>query len=719
MSGRRREGLAPTMFPFLAVLICTLGTLILMLALIANDGNKAEAASADLAQSEQDAKQLAELAEVDAEIDRRVREAAWKRDQIVRMRDEQTAELEERRIRQAHLEEHVNRLRDELRRLEAEIEAAHNDDENETSLAEIEKLKAKIEEEKAKIKELKDQQDTKTPRVVIVPHKGPNGTDRRPVYIECRADGVYLHPEGVVIDTKYLENGIPGPNPLDAALRTIRNHAMKNYGDTVAPYPLVVVRPDGIDTYGAVRYAMREWDDQFGYELVPEDVKLAFPDSDPALKTKVEQSIAQAVREQQAIAMQMAGSIGIGGSGRGSRGGGLGPAGARLSGQGISSQVPAGTPGTGTPGDASMLGATGSDANGNVTNSAAIGSGRPIQRRASDLPVLSARNMEARAADALENGYRGSSSYQSSLAERRAAENAAKTMEAGDTMPGDLTGEMAAVQNQSQAATGQSGTVRIATADPAALNAPNATATAPSYSSINKPNGTSSSLAPPADAKDAAGLGDALDDGKSKADAYAPASSVSSKSNAPSASSDPNAPVGGTQAMGSSDSSNPAGAAPPPMENTNDPSVAGTPPQSPPPGKINVDVNGQSAQRSLVKRKGSKWALPPEVANSTGTLMVRMIRVECHEDRLVLLPEGGRGAVTIYGFSDGNIDRASLELATDVRDRVQRWGAAMPGARWKPLMEVNVVPGGEVRYQQLRRLMDGSGVDIQAKGATQ
>jgi hypothetical protein len=713
MSGRRREGLAPTMFPFLAVLICTLGTLILMLALIANDGNKAKAASDAIAQSEFNAEQMAELAEVDAEIDRRVREASWKREQVVRMRDEQTADLEERRVKQAHLEDHVARLREELRRLEAEIEAAHaGSTESIQSKEAIDKLKSKIEEEKVKIKTLKDEQETKTPRVVIVPHKGPNGTDRRPVYIECRADGVYLHPEGVAIDPKYLDSGIPGPNPLDAALRTIRNHAMKNYGDSVAPYPLIVVRPDGIDTYGAARYAMREWDDQFGYELVPDDVKLAFPDSDPALKTKVEQAIAQAVREQQAIAMQMAGSMGLVGNGRGARGGGPGNSG----------------PGTG--GVASTAGTPGS-ASTSVDGSAATTlDGKPIQRRASDLPVLSARNMEARTADALDNGYRRPGArgpYQASLAEKKAASDAARAIAAGDNMPGDLSAPLGPVQEGS---TSQTGAVRIASNDPASLGQPNAR----TYSGISGDKGIQANAAganataamaqgaganpsgQAVDANNVARLGDTVDDGKSKADAYAPGSSVTSKSNAPSASADPNAPIGGTQAAGSSDSTNPAGIAPPPMENSSSSSMAGSPSQPPPAGKVNVDVNGQKPPRSLVKRKGSKWALPPEVANSAGTSMIRMIRVECYDDRLVLLPEGGKGATTVYGFSDGNVDRASLELATDVRDRVHRWGAAMPGGRWQPLMEVNVAPGGEMRYQQLRRLMDGSGVDVQAKG---
>ncbi len=38
MSGRRRKTLSPTLFPFLAVLVCTLGTLILLLALVLTIG---------------------------------------------------------------------------------------------------------------------------------------------------------------------------------------------------------------------------------------------------------------------------------------------------------------------------------------------------------------------------------------------------------------------------------------------------------------------------------------------------------------------------------------------------------------------------------------------------------------------------------------------------------------------------------------------------------
>ena len=76
--------------------------------------------------------------------------------------------------------------------------------------------------------------------------------------------------------------------PTDAALRTIRIHALQVYGDEIAPYPLLVVRPDGIETYAAARKAMQTWDDQFGYELIESEKEIAFPTKDPQLLERVE-----------------------------------------------------------------------------------------------------------------------------------------------------------------------------------------------------------------------------------------------------------------------------------------------------------------------------------------------------------------------------------------------------------------------------------------------
>jgi len=678
MTGRRREGLAPNLFPFLAVLICTLGTLILLLALVAQNAGDAVAASTEPKPSAEQIEKQRQLVEADSELDRRIGEAKWHREQVVKIRDEQTAEIDERRTRQSHLEDHVNRLRDELKRLEAEIEAAQDDSVKPAASKDaIAALKASVDEEKSKIEKLKTEQQSHTPRIVIVPHKGPNGTDRRPIYIECRADGVYIQPGNVAIDPKYLENNIPGLNPLDAALKAIRLYAMKNYGDLDAPYPLIVVRPDGIETYAAARYAMKDWDDQYGYELVPGEVKLAYPEPDAVLNDQVDNAIAKAVREQQAYVMGTGGGGGQGGarSGRG-RGG----------------------PGSGVSGD----GLTGLASNDDVPNSpnsldgtSGLAGRSPVQRRVEDLPVLSARNMDAEMAARLESSNFGSGKGQSipsRFAARQAEANASAEASASEAK----AGAVAVNRGSTDSVDGVSGDGQrgFETVGSGKLEQKQAS----SYAGLSSPTGSSAS-SPSASSN-------------STADRFAPISDQESKSKQGSGSTDPNAPLGGSLASGASSDSNPAGTTTPPPD-----SMQNAPPKGTPSPSVTAKMNGQKPSKSTVKRGSKDWALPPHVAAMVGTTMVRTIRVECHEDRLVLLPEGGKGSTNVYGYSDGDIDRATLELATAIRDRVDGWGAGMPGGRWQPLMEVNVVPGGEFRFQQLRRLMDRSGVTVEAKGA--
>ncbi len=95
----------------------------------------------------------------------------------------------------------------------------------------------------------------------------------------------------------------PG-NPVDAALRTIRNEYERAgvfQTERSSPYPLLVVRPDGIKSYSLARNAMASWDDQFGYELIAADLPLAFPPSLPGMKEKLEQSMVVAKDRHQAL----------------------------------------------------------------------------------------------------------------------------------------------------------------------------------------------------------------------------------------------------------------------------------------------------------------------------------------------------------------------------------------------------------------------------------
>ena len=92
-----------------------------------------------------------------------------------------------------------------------------------------------------------------------------------------------------------------GPNnPLAAAFRAIREN-MFDRGNfdpqrDGEPYPLLLVRPGGIIAYYAAREAMQWWTADFGYELIDDDWKVAFPPPDPQMTRLLQQVVAAAQR---------------------------------------------------------------------------------------------------------------------------------------------------------------------------------------------------------------------------------------------------------------------------------------------------------------------------------------------------------------------------------------------------------------------------------------
>lgn len=706
MSGRRRGGLSPNLFPFLAVLICTLGTLILMLAMVAqNAGEVMAAAKPDLEQSAvplPDPVETQRLTEAAAQLERGIREARWHREQSVKIRQSQTADLEERRDRLAHLEDHSRRLREELESLATEVEKSLEESGDVVQVQQtLDQVLADIEREKAAITKLAEDLQTQTPRIVIVPHKGPNGTDRRPVYIECRSDGIYLQPGDRHIPSEHLEP-IPGmPNPLDAALRAIRYHAMKEYGDAIAPYPLLVIRPDGIAAYAAARAAMHQWDDQFGYELLPADVELAFPPPDAALDNKVAVTIRQAMDRRAVMMAQLRGSGG-GGFGRQGNGytrDGAGPADGRpdfASGNSRGTLAQGASQGGYGDGDR-----TTSQGNAGVGPNAALASN-------SSLPALSAASMS-----------RGD--QQGGVGQFRASSDAGQPRGTATGVQGQGIGSgQQAGSGSSGAINGQAGQAGLAGANP----------TAPgqfgSQSGDGNPGGAQRSGGQPGEAAE----GTVPTDG-SLASGGSAGSKVGNDSAAMASGSDRlpadqtsdeaatgsdsgTAGTGGSMAAGSlvsggsgaaggTGGSQASGSATPPTDGAQSPSVSAS--------------FGNTNEPPPVTRVGRDWALPPQSVSGPKTEMLRTIRVECFPDRFVLLPEGGRGETKVYSFADGDIHRASMKLATDVRERVRNWGTSIPGSRWQPVLDVIVAAGAQPRFEQMRQLYEGSGLLIEPREA--
>ena len=276
-----------TLFPFLAVLICTMGALLVLLVVI----SKRAQATADDAQENLNA--TAKKAVLDQQ--RALAEDSVK---LHALHKQVTEHLTERRRSLAHIEDHMRRLGAQIRQLQASTSTNH--DESGDGEKQIDKLRAELEKLKAAKKDLEDlieELKSAAPKKTsyrIVPYHGSNGTARRPIYLECRKDGVYFQPEGIQLSEKDFARPLGPENPLAAGIRAqssfLREHRSTSENE-IDPDPLLIVRPSGIPAYYAARIAIRSWESEFGYELVDEDIELDFSVPDPTLARVTQEAI--------------------------------------------------------------------------------------------------------------------------------------------------------------------------------------------------------------------------------------------------------------------------------------------------------------------------------------------------------------------------------------------------------------------------------------------
>ena len=302
MSRTRRHQVSVSLFPFLAVLICIMGALVILLVLMVarvGAGVKAVASGELAGAGSADDQQLREQLE----------DAQWQRSMLLQSRSEKTQELADKREELSHLENHIRQLDAEATRLVEQakkIDAGQSLREGDLAAARVEsaKLKSDIATKRAAL-EARQAAAAKEPSFALIPYDGPNGTRRRPIYIECTEVGVVVHPEGLLFKADDFSGPLGPGNPLDAALRTIREHLRQTGGKAGEPYPLLVVRPGGVAAYGAARDALQAWDDEFGYELVGDDKRLDFGEPEPALAVALKDAVTAARQRQAMMAAMM------------------------------------------------------------------------------------------------------------------------------------------------------------------------------------------------------------------------------------------------------------------------------------------------------------------------------------------------------------------------------------------------------------------------------
>lgn len=341
---RRSNSHSPmSLFPFLDTLVCTMGSLILMLlAMAPRIRERAEAREqARIAET-----RLSDRGEVPPEPELAAAEPALAVAVPEAVQDTEARALARQRNHEAWLKM-VAESRDalakkqaayrqqrellketalQLKAIDDQILAARlkNDSAGEThqSLSETEsrleeqrhQVAQKIAETRKNLELLNRRQAAKGNEYALVPYDGTSGTARRPIYIECSARGFRFLPEDETVSPADLGNFTETYNPLlagtQAMLRFWKERRRESSDSEPEPYVLLLVRPSGCLNYYLARNFLTPLAANFGYELIEENWKLSVPDPDPVAKSLLQETLDMTVQAGTRLKESLASSRG-------------------------------------------------------------------------------------------------------------------------------------------------------------------------------------------------------------------------------------------------------------------------------------------------------------------------------------------------------------------------------------------------------------------------
>src|SRR5713101_569421 len=291
---RRRHVLSVSTFPFLAVLLCAMGSLILLLLVIDRRAKVVMRAKALEAVRQLESADKEEAAARAAEWDKRRRALHEQLQQQKQELDTKSASLEQQLADATHdlqaekaqtpaLEkklqaEQENLLQEEkLLALRSQV-ANQKIQQSKATQAELARLTTELVKLEQTFEDLKALRQRQQQTYSLVPYRGRRGDNRRPVYLECAAASLIFHPDRLTL---------PATDSDGAILQEVE-HRINRRVSSVAlesskketPYLLLLVRPNGIMTYYRTLAALRNLQVDFGYEFVESDWIFDFPADD-------------------------------------------------------------------------------------------------------------------------------------------------------------------------------------------------------------------------------------------------------------------------------------------------------------------------------------------------------------------------------------------------------------------------------------------------------
>jgi|GEM_PF-1582603 hypothetical protein len=349
MSRRARQNTSVSLFPFLAVLLCAMGALLVLLVITTRQIREDAIRVAEEKKSQPIVKQKAKPAQEewpDWSIDlgestllatrkhpqpaaaplqapkpiyektegtpappdlsaglkrlraklNRLQETQSGASADVKMIVDQTTAIQTEIIKREKILKYALTAMDQIKKRDQQTSAELNDLQQKTL-----QLSQDLQAKRAKNQKLANA-PRNTPNVLkVVPYEGQSGTTRRPILIECTAGIIRFVPEGIELKERDLVGFSVQDNPLLSGVLAAEEYWMKrdqSVGDINRPYVLIVVRPDGIPAYYGARQLLQNYKQRFGYELVDQDQKLASPQIDPVAQTAIQRAVDENIKKR-------------------------------------------------------------------------------------------------------------------------------------------------------------------------------------------------------------------------------------------------------------------------------------------------------------------------------------------------------------------------------------------------------------------------------------
>lgn len=666
-------------FPLLAVLMCTAGALVALQAAVVRQGKfRALEVAKQSSQSQQEAKTELESTQ-------------WRVSLLEQSREKTAAQLNQASLQLSHVEDHLRRLRADCERLktaaiEMERLGKSSAEQRAAAAAELADLQNRIRQADQELAAAQRQAAAQEKSYSVVPYQGPNQTRRRPIYIECRDDQIVLQPEGIVLRETDFDGPMGPGNPLASAMRAQREYLQTNQkpgAEKEEPYPLLLVRPDGILAYYAARAALTSWGADFGYELVGQNWKLAYPPTDPQLAEVTERTLSEArLRQQQYVLSaprsygRNAGKVSFrasptpGGGFVEDRSGMPRGTGGRSSntrygsaGRGVGSGQPGGL-GSGGGDGTSLMGEGGEGGTYNPYAHLGAGTG-------SGGTVAGSPGMTGGGQGGGTSGAGGGAMTPSAMAGAGGDRQAGK----GNQLGGDAARGSKSPQSNSVAGKSLPG----GTAGGSWMQGGG-----------QQPGG-----------QQAGGQQASRNQFATAGQSYAQQNRQNNQSGG-----SPGGSPGQTGNSTTSGANQQASTSGQPGGEPADPSQS---PSGPP--QIPSVKASQKPAESLAKKRGRDWGLPD--ATHSSVAITRPVYMECRPDMLVILPEDGLGGkqVPLYENTQDSVE----DLVSAVWNHMKIWGIAGKGLYWKPTLVMDVQPGGEQRFAELETLLHESGLDVKRR----